>query len=198
MFVWLLGGLIGWPIQYLHRAISPATANDYLPFEILFGNACAVFYFLLKWPRLLTLSRIKPRLGDLAVGLLLGYLDINLGAVIVGKSDFLNDPILTFPAKKLTFICAVLVVPLVEELIYRGFILGSLSHRTSTFWAIAITALGATVMHDYWPAALPSQVLLCAAYLIQGRSLPASIIAHAVGNAAIFAPTFVLVLHFMK
>jgi membrane protease YdiL (CAAX protease family) len=104
----------------------------------------------------------------------------------------------TNPQRKLTFICVVLVVPVTEELTYRAAILGSLLQRTSTIWAVLITATAATVMHDAWRVAFPDQILLCTAYLVCRRSLPASIIAHAVANAAVFAPGLLIVFHLMK
>jgi membrane protease YdiL (CAAX protease family) len=119
----------------------------------------------------------------------------NISAAILGRSALENDWILTNPARKLTFICAVLIVPVAEELIYRGAILGSLLERTSVLWAVAITVAGATVMHDSWLTAFPGQVFLCTAYLIRRRSIPASIIAHATANAAIFAPSLLIVFH---
>jgi membrane protease YdiL (CAAX protease family) len=195
VFVWLFGGIIEWTIQYFNQWLSPSTASDYLPYEAAIGDVCAVLFFLWQWPYVFVLSRVKPRLADLAVGIPLGYLISNIAAVIIGREAILNEWVLTNPARKLTFICAVLIVPVAEELIYRGAILGSLLERTATFWAVVITAAAATVMHDYWLTAFPSQVLLCAAYLIRRRSLPASIIAHATANALVFAPSLLIVFH---
>jgi membrane protease YdiL (CAAX protease family) len=89
----------------------------------------------------------------------------------------------------------VLIMPVVEELIYRGAILASLLERTTTFWAIAVTVAAATIMHDSWRIALPDQILLCMAYLIRGRSVATSVIAHVVANALIFVPNLVILFH---
>jgi membrane protease YdiL (CAAX protease family) len=197
-FVWLFGGIIEWTIQYLNRWLSPLTAGENLPFEAVVGDVCAVLFFLWKWPQMFALSRIRPRLIDLAVGIPTGYLMTNISVAILGKSALAADWVATNPQRKLTFICVVLVVPVTEELTYRAAILGSLLQRTSTICAVLITATAATVMHDAWRVAFPDQILLCTAYLVCRRSLPASIIAHAVANAAVFAPGLLIVFHLMK
>jgi membrane protease YdiL (CAAX protease family) len=176
VYAWLFGGIIEWTIQYLNRWLSPSTANDNLPFQAVIGDVCAVFFFLWKWPRVFLLSTIRLRVGDLAVGIVLGLLMSNISAAILGRSAVENDWALTNPARKLTLICAVLIVPVVEEMIYRGVILGSLLERTSTLWAVIITTVAATIMHDSWLVAFPSQILLCTAYLIRKRSIPARLL----------------------
>jgi membrane protease YdiL (CAAX protease family) len=198
LFVWLFSGIIEWAIQYLNQWLSPSTAADNLGFEAVIGDVCAVLFFLWKWPQMFATSRFRPCLGDLAVGIPLGYLMTNITGAILGKSAFCNDWMLTNPQRKLTFICAVLIVPLAEEITYRGAILGSLLEKTSLIWAVLITTAAATIMHDSWRVAFPDQILLCTAYLSRRRSLPASIIAHAVANAAIFAPSLLIVFHIMK
>jgi membrane protease YdiL (CAAX protease family) len=127
VLIWLLGAVIEWPLQYLNRWLSPSTAGDNLPFEAIIGNACAVFFFLRKWPETLALSRFRPHLCDLAIGIPMGYLMTNITAAIVGRAAFETDWMLTNPQRKLTFICATLIVPVLEELIYRATILGSLA-----------------------------------------------------------------------
>jgi len=198
VFVWLFGGIIEWTIQYLNQWLSPSTAGENLPFEAVIGDVCAVLFFLWKWPQMFASSRIRPRLIDLAVGIPMGYLMANITVAILGKSALEADWTLTNPQRKLTFICVVLIVPVAEELTYRAAILGSLMDRTSTIWAVLITTAAATIMHDSWRVAFPGQILLCTAYLICRRSIPASIIAHAVANAVVFAPGLLIVFHLRK
>ena len=62
-------------------------------------------------------------------------------------------------------------------------------------WAVVITIAAATIMHDVWWMALPGQIVFCTAYLIRGRSLSASITAHTVANALVFAPGLLIVFH---
>lgn len=195
LFVWLFGGVIEWIIQYFNEWLSPSTAGSNLPFEAAVGDVCAVFFFLWKWPQMFALSRIWPRPTDLAVGVALGYLMTNIQALMIGRTTFDRDWMLTNPQRTLTFVCAVLIVPIAEELIYRGVILASLLERTSMIWAAVTTVIAATIMHDVWWMALPGQVLLCAAYLIRGRSLSASITAHMVANAVSFAPGLLIAFH---
>src|SRR5579863_2149949 len=80
LLVWLLGGLIEWPLQYLNRWLSPSTAGQYLPFEAVIGNVSAVVFFFWKWPQTFALSRFRPRLCDWAVGIPTGYLMTNITA----------------------------------------------------------------------------------------------------------------------
>jgi membrane protease YdiL (CAAX protease family) len=131
----------------------------------------------------------------LAVGVTLGYFVTNIVALLLGRTAFDHAWVITNPQRHLTLFCAVLVVPVAEELIYRGAILGSLLERTSIIWAVVITVTAAVLMHDVWWTALPSQILLCMAYLVRGRSLTASISAHMVANALIFAPALLIVFH---
>ncbi len=98
---------------------------------------------------------------------------------------------------KLLFVCHVLVIPVAEELIFRGVILGSLCKRMSLLWAVLITVVAATVLHS-GPYAFVPQLFLCGAYLARHRSLPASIAAHAVTNALVWFPHLVVAFHFLK
>ena len=188
IFVWLFGGIIEWIIQHFNQWLSPTTASVNLPFEAAFGHACAAIFFLLKWPEMFSASRMHPRLADLAIGTPTGYLMANIAAIMVGRSNFEGGWIWTNPHRQLAFISAVLIFPAAEELIYRGAILSSLMDRTSAPWAVLITTMAATVMHDTWRVAFPNQLLLCAVYFVCRRSLPASAIAHVVANAFVFAP----------
>ncbi len=194
-FIWLLGGIIEWTMQYCNRWFSPSTASSNLPFEAALGNAIAVIFFLWKWPEMFALSRIRPRLGDLITGLLIGYAGANIAAALVGRVAFENDWIFIDPHRKLTIFCTALVAPLTEECIYRGGILALLLERTSTVWAAAITVTLAGIMHNSFWIAIPGQVLLTIAYLVRGRSLASSIIAHATANSVIFVPSLLIVFH---
>jgi len=194
-FIWLFGGIIEWTIQYLNRWLYPSSAGGNLPFQAAAGDVCAVFFYLWKWPKMFALSRIRPQPADLVLGVMLGYLMTNIQAAMLGRSALNNDWLLTNPHRKLTFLCAVLIVPIAEELIYRAAILGSLLERTSTFWAVTLTVIAATIMHDVWWMALPGQILLCAAYVFRSRSLVSSITAHMVANALVFAPSLLIAFH---
>jgi membrane protease YdiL (CAAX protease family) len=195
VFVWLFGGIIEWTIQYVNRWVSPFTASNNLPFEAVIGDVCAVAFFLWKWPQMFAMLKIRLRVGDAVVGVAVGYLMTNIAAAIVGKATFESDWMVTNPQRTLTFVCAVLIVPVAEEMIYRAAILASLLERTSFFWAIAITSTAATIMHDSWRVAFPGQLLLCAAYLIRRRSIVASTIAHITANALVLTPSLLVIFH---
>jgi membrane protease YdiL (CAAX protease family) len=194
-FIWLFGGTIGWTLQYLNRWFSPSTAIDNLPLDVAIGNVAAVVFFFLKWPEMFARSRVRPLLSDLATGLLAGYAGANIAAALAGRSAFENYWIFTNPHRKLTILCVALIAPTTEELIYRAGILGLLLERTSTLWAGVITITLAAVMHDSFWMAFPGQILLTATYLIRGRSLSSSIIAHVTWNSLIFFPSLLIVFH---
>jgi membrane protease YdiL (CAAX protease family) len=196
IFIWLFAAIIEWTLQYLNRALSPLTAADNLLYDVAIGDICATVLFIWRWPQIFASSRVRPRLIDFAVGIPTGYLMTNIAALIIGRSNFADQWIFTHPHRGLTLIAVVLIAPLEEELVYRGAFLGSLLPRTSTVWAVVITVAAATIMHDTWRVACVNQLLLCSVYLVCRRSLAASFIAHAVGNAVAFAPSLLFVFHF--
>jgi membrane protease YdiL (CAAX protease family) len=193
--IWLLGGILGWSVQYVNRWLSPSSAINNLPVEVAIGNVVAVVFFLCKWPEMFARSRVRPRLGDLALGLVVGYASANIAGFLAGRSSFEDSWIFTNPHRKLTILCVALIAPITEELIYRGGILGCLLERTSMLWAAAITIALAAIMHDSFWMALPGQALLTIAYLTRGRSLSCSIIAHTTWNSVIFVPSLLFVFH---
>lgn len=195
LFVWFFPGVITWTIQYVNRWRSPFTAGRNLPFQAAVGDVIAVALFLWRWPRVFAVSRIRPCFMDLAVGTGIGYLMTNIQALMIGRTEFERDWLLTNSQRRLTFFCAVLIAPAAEELIYRGAILCSLLAKMPMPWAVLITVVAAAVQHDVWWLALPGQILLCVAYLIRGRSLASSTIAHLVANAVVFWPTILFAFH---
>ncbi len=92
--------------------------------------------------------------------------------------------------------CAGLVVPVLEEVIFRGVILGSLCKRMAAPWAVLITAAAAAVLHEFWLLAFVGQVFLCGAYLARHRSVAASIAAHVATNTVLWMPPHLLVAHY--
>lgn len=202
--VWLLGGAVpGW-LWYAQYGLAPLTA-EYGPFVTTFADVCAVLFVFWRWPRVFGLSRLRPRVSDLAVGALVGYLCINVSICLPAMGEWPWTVQMsafcprhrTMLFLKLLFVCHVLVIPAVEELIFRGVILGSLCKRTSVLWAVLITAVAAAVLHD-GPYAFVPQLFLCGAYLARHRSIPASIAAHVVTNALVWWPNLVVAFHFLK
>ncbi len=88
---------------------------------------------------------------------------------------------------------AVLVAPLVEELLFRGYLLATLSRETPSFEktpgfsfpAIIVSSLVFGVMHEYWIAATIAGGVY-AAVRIWKRSLGDAIYAHAITNGLLF------------
>ena len=69
------------------------------------------------------------------------------------------------------FVVVVVGAPLVEELVYRGFIQGGLQSRIGSTWALIITAAWFTVVH-LEPIEFPGlfALLLCLVFVIDALS----------------------------
>ena len=87
-------------------------------------------------------------------------------------------------ARLVLVVAAVVVAPLVEELIFRGFIYGVIKRYTDTWFAALCSALLFAVVHLHVGSLLPLAVLallLCAAYEFSG-SLLVPMFLHALFN----------------
>ncbi len=87
-------------------------------------------------------------------------------------------------ARLVLVVAAVVVAPLVEELIFRGFIYGVIKRFTDTWFAALCSALLFAVVHFHVGSLLPLSVLallLCAAYELSG-SLLVPMLMHAIFN----------------
>ena len=89
---------------------------------------------------------------------------------------------------------SVLVIPLVEELAFRGFLLPWLvspdfekvSPRAWTWSAVILSSLAFGAIHEHWVLGTLAGVVFAAARLRRGR-LSDAILAHAVANAVVAA-----------
>jgi membrane protease YdiL (CAAX protease family) len=205
---WLLAGAVPLSLWYALYGAGPLWAAEFGPFAAVIGDICVVLFVLWRWPHVFRLSRFRPRVSDLAVGFLLGYLCSNLtlfipDGILPAISMFPKDvglyPDRSLLVHRLVLVCAGFVIPVLEEVIFRGVILGSLCKRMAVPWAVLITAAAATVLHEFWLLAFVGQVFLCGAYLARGRSLPASIAAHVATNTVIWMPPSLMVArYFLK
>jgi len=92
-------------------------------------------------------------------------------------------------AKAMLVVAAVLVAPLVEETIFRGFIYGVLKRFTDGFFAAVCSALLFAVVHFHAGSLFPLAVLalmFCAAYEITG-SLLVPMVMHSLFNSTSIA-----------
>jgi membrane protease YdiL (CAAX protease family) len=203
---WLLGGVAPGALWYAFDRVAPAASGEYGSFVTAFLEVCVVLFFVWRLPRVFRLSRLRPRSSDLAVGLVGGYLCLNVQVLIPAIP--IKWPLATtsgamafFLHPYLLFVCHVLVIPTAEELFSRGVILASLCKRMSVPCAVLITSAAASVLHlppTRWLSVFVGWVILCGIYLARDRSLPASITAHAMMNALVWFPNLVVARHFLK
>jgi membrane protease YdiL (CAAX protease family) len=203
---WLLGGVVPVSLWYAFDRVLPAASGEYGPFVTAFLEVCVVLIFIWRWPRVFRLSRLRLQLSDLAVGIMGGYLCLNVEMLIPAIP--IKWPLATSSAamasslpRELLFVCHVLVIPAAEELFSRGVILASLCKRMSVPWAILITSVAGSVLHlppTRWLSVFVGWAILCGIYLARDRSLPASITAHAVTNALVWFPNLVVARHFLN
>ncbi len=96
-----------------------------------------------------------------------------------------KDPV----AKTLLVIAAVVVAPIVEETVFRGFIYGVIKRFTDSFFAALCSALLFAVVHFHMGSLLPLAVLalfFCAAYERTG-SLAVPMLMHGIFNGSSIA-----------
>ena len=92
----------------------------------------------------------------------------------------------------LTFALVAVVAPVLEEVLFRGVVLGALARKVGTWGAIVASAAVFSLLHlDLW-SLLPFAVLgIGLGWLAaRGRSLWPAVLAHFLYNAAILAATF--------
>jgi membrane protease YdiL (CAAX protease family) len=203
---WLLIGVVPIALGYTFHPLAWLVSGEYAPFVTAFIYVCAVVFFLWRWPRVFGLSRLRPRVSDLAVGALGGYLCYNVQVLIPAMP--IAWPWATTwavgsyrPHLEILFVCHVFVVPAGEELFSRGVILASLCKRMPVPWAVLITSVAAAVLHippARWSSAFVGWLILCGIYLARDRSIPASIAAHVVTNALAWFPNLVVARYFLK
>ena len=169
----------------------------------LFAAALLLFYLVgvrgLHAAELFGVRRLGPlRAMGLALLLMLPLLLV-VNGVAWGANDWLQsfwpdlqaqDAVRAFrdsgdiAARVVLVIAAVIVAPLVEELLFRGFIYGVIKRYTDAWFAALCSALLFAVVHFHVGSLLPLAVLallLCAAYELSG-SLLVPMLMHALFN----------------
>lgn len=87
---------------------------------------------------------------------------------------------------------SVLIVPVVEELAFRGFLLrrlvsadfAAVSYRQITLVAVLVSSVAFGVLHDHWVAGIAAGLVYAGAVWIRGR-LADAVVAHVVTNALV-------------
>jgi uncharacterized protein len=167
----VLGGLIAPPLFWLGH--SP-TATHLLPalsafdFESYFHRALLLAALLLLWPLFRSLRVRNPQdLGlekneraarDGMVGFLIAAIPLlACGAILIGVGVYsLRENFLW--SKMPAVLIASAAVPIVEELFFRGFILGVLIRSVSKFTAVLLTSALFSIIHFLkTPEILPNE-----------------------------------------
>lgn len=134
-------------------------------------------------PRILLLSHWTLRLRDFVIAVVSPLL-IQFIPLL-----FVADPKEYFTKLTVGIVtCAVVLVPLLEEVLIRGIVLRSLLARSSSVIAILLTSALFSLLHPNFWESLPRQILLSLVYTATDFCLSASIVAHMVSNAVIFLP----------
>ena len=156
----LIGALLAPPLYWSAQSLA---AHDILPFlarydfEKFFHRSLLVAAILLLWPLLvvlrirnwheLGLTPNRERFRDLLAGFLLAIVPLLFcAAVLLGIHSHAIRHTIRWSALD-TIILASLFVPLIEELFFRGLILGILLRSTSRLAAIIFTSALFAILH---------------------------------------------------
>ncbi len=134
------------------------------------------FWFPNIWPGVIKGLIAFPIL--VALNLLMNFLFPEIKNLQSDTSDI---------SQTLFFITAIMIAPVVEEMMFRGYIQEYFRKRLKTEWAIVISAL---IFSLYHPIQLFPQVLVMGVFLSALREMTGSLIpgmiAHAASNAVAF------------
>lgn len=175
------------------QSLGPEAVYWIYPIKTLAAGAALVWI----WPRIRGEWNLKTPLASVIIGVGVFFLWVGLEGVLprMGKAEGgfdptgFEDPLLYWGSVAFRIAGAVLVVPLVEELFWRGFLmrylikddfqsvpLGTYAHLS--FWA---TTVMVTLVHVELGVAFLTAVIF-GAWFIKTRSLGSVVLAHAVTN----------------
>lgn len=137
-------------------------------------------------------------IGLAALGIVPAWLFVNVFGAALSEwmktfwpNDMSQDLVEAFrnsdslPAKLLTVFAAVIVAPLVEEIVFRGFVYGVIKRYTDSYFAAVCSALLFATVHFHVGSLFPLTLLaltFCLAYELTGNLL-VPMIMHAIFNA---------------
>ena len=115
-----------------------------------------------------------------------GWLGGVVGAVQSGERLIMNTE--SLPARLVLFVLICIIAPVVEELIFRGFVYAGLRRHMSLAGAVVGSALLFALMHNTPEALLPIGLIgiVLATLYERNRSIVPSIICHALNNTLVF------------
>jgi membrane protease YdiL (CAAX protease family) len=212
----LYGMLRGWSINELQVWTSTSTIAQFINFVLVYGLMVAMIYLFLRKQKtsVKSLGLVRPKFSDGAialvavpvyfvfyVALLAGLTAIFSGLDINQQQELGFDKFQEGVALALTFTSLVILPPLVEEFVMRGFLFTSLLSRLRFVWAAIITSLLFAAAHLQfgsdapllWTAAIDTFILsLVLCYLrYKTGSLWAGIFLHMLKNLIAFLVIFV-------
>jgi hypothetical protein len=215
LFLGLYPMLLGWSAEKTEAWVTGSMAAQftYVLAVELFTMGMLVWYLRRKRIPLRDLGLVRPRLRDLgaSIAAYVPYFLINAVATLTAAALLhvdLEQPQQTgFEAARsptdlvLTFISLVILPPLVEEIVMRGFLFGSLKRHMTVIKAALVTSVLFALAHLQfgngapllWVAAIDTFILsLVLCYLRQKTgSLWAGIGLHAIKNCLAFLTIFI-------
>lgn len=221
----LLGGLVisvwpmllGWSSQKINQWFSDSTVGQFLLIATIQLVTFLLLYWFIRYRRssLAAIGLIKPRMRDVGYALvgLAAYLPAYILTVVVltrmipslnvdqpQQIGFQGAP--TGPELLLVFIALVVMPPLIEEMLTRGFLFSGLGTKLPVVAAAIITSMVFAAPHLQigsgqpllWVAFIDTFILSMVLVYLRAKSggLWASICLHAMKNGIAFVALFVL------
>ncbi len=209
-----------WPHAQAVNWLTNSTLAQFLFVAVAEGVILAAIYWFLKHYRstFRTIGLLRPRWRDLLYGLaavpvyyMLYFITVGLVSHFVPALNINQSQDIGFTnvhgvvALSLAFVSLVVLPPLTEEIMIRGFLYSSLKKALPTIWAVLLTSLIFASAHlseggaagPLYIAALDTFILsLVLIYLREKTgSLWASISLHATKNGIAFVALFILKVH---
>lgn len=149
--------------------------------------------FRISGPKRTTFPSAAAGLTGFAVLLLGGWLVVPFDT----KSKFLTDSIAPYlldylPSISTTMFLAVILAPIFEEIVFRGFLFGGLRYKIGDFFGATLSSFIFAAVHGYSPMGFVSVVIsgliFCGLYRWSGSLIP-GMIAHAAFNLVLTTGT---------
>lgn len=188
--------LLALPVPWGHAGL--AVGVGWLLLAVVLAKRCGPLP-LMRWLALWPPPALR-RLGQQTVGLLLAQAAVVVAATLLQSALGLDDTLSRWLAPQpgpypwLTLVVVVVLAPLVEECVFRGWVLSWLLVLVQTRWlAVAVAAMLFTGLHaQYWdtPMALVyvgSLAILYGAWRLRSDSLWPVVLGHGLNNALALA-----------
>lgn len=178
MYVIILAIVVGvpWYVKK-HRTSLSVLGLKRLPTwtDILLTPAAMIIYLLVSSVLIVTASNIMPWI-DINQSQDTGFNGISFGVEYI-----------------LAFIALVIIAPVAEEVIFRGYLYGNLRKNISVWWAIIITSVLFGFVHGAWNLAIDTFALSVVLCLLREKtgSLWSPILLHMAKNGLAFYILFI-------